>query len=92
MTTATFKIHGMDCMEEVAALRREVGTLGVSAATIVPQMSHLSVGAEAVTIAFQRSWILTGTGIVVSAVVGILVGLAPGWHAARTEIVSALWT
>ena len=68
------------------------GTLGVSAATIVLQMSHLSVGAEAVTIAFQPSWILAGTGIIVSAIVGILAGLAPGWHAARTEIVAALRT
>jgi putative ABC transport system permease protein len=66
------------------------GTLGVGAATIVLQLSHLSVGAEAVTIAFQPSWILAGTGIIVSAIVGILAGLAPGWHAARTEIVSAL--
>lgn len=68
------------------------GTLGVIAATAVLQFSHLSVGAEAVTIAFQPSWTLSATGIVVSAIVGILAGLAPGWHAARTEIVLALRT
>lgn len=27
MTSATFKIHGMDCADEIAALRREVGPL-----------------------------------------------------------------
>jgi len=66
------------------------GMFGVGTAMVVLAMSHLSVGAEAVTIAFQPSWTLAGTGIVVSAVVGLLAGLAPGWHAARTEIVPAL--
>jgi putative ABC transport system permease protein len=66
------------------------GILGVGAATIVLAMSHLSVGAEAVTIAFQPSWTLAISGIAVSVIVGILAGLAPGWHAARAEIVTAL--
>jgi putative ABC transport system permease protein len=66
------------------------GLLGLSAAMLVLQVSHISVGAEAVTIAFQPSWSLAATGVIVSAIVGLLAGLAPGWHAARTEIVSAL--
>ena len=66
--------------------------MGVAAAMVVLAMSHLSVGAEAVTIAFQPSWNLAMTGLVISAMVGILAGLAPGWHAARTEIVLALRT
>jgi putative ABC transport system permease protein len=66
------------------------GVLGVAAAMLALQLSHLSVGAEAVTIAFQPSWSLAATGIVVSAIVGLLAGLAPGWHAARTNIVNAL--
>jgi putative ABC transport system permease protein len=68
------------------------GILGVGIAMLVLQVSRLSVGAEAVTIAFQPSWSLAATGIVVSAIVGILAGIAPGWHAARTEIVAALRT
>jgi len=52
----------------------------------------LSVGAEAVTIAFQPTWSLALTGLAVSAMVGILAGLAPGWHASRAEIVPALRT
>lgn len=68
------------------------GLAGVSAAMLVLQISHLSVGAEAVTIAFRPSWSLAGIGLMVSAVVGILAGIAPGWHAARSEIVPALRT
>ncbi len=66
------------------------GIAGVALAMLTLQMSHLSVGAEAVTIAFRPSWTLAGTGIVVAGLVGLLAGLAPGWHAARTNIVSAL--
>jgi len=66
------------------------GLFGVAAAMLVLQLSHLSVGAEAVTIAFRPSWNLAFTGIVVSAVVGVLAGIAPGWHAARANIVDAL--
>jgi putative ABC transport system permease protein len=68
------------------------GIVGVAAAMLVLAMSHLSVGAEAVTIAFRPSWSLAATGIIVAAVVGVLAGLAPGWHAARTQIVPALRT
>jgi putative ABC transport system permease protein len=68
------------------------GVLGVGAAMLMLQMSHLSVGAEAVTIAFRPSWTLAATGMIVAGVVGILAGLAPGWHAARTDIVAALRT
>jgi len=68
------------------------GVVGVGSAMAVLALSHLSVGAEAVTIAFQPSWSLAATGLVVSAAVGVLAGLAPGWHAARTEIVTALRT
>ena len=68
------------------------GMLGVGAAMLILAISHLSVGAEAVTIAFQPSWNLALKGILVSAVVGILAGLAPGLHAARAEIVPALRT
>ncbi len=68
------------------------GIFGVAAAMLVLQFRHLSVGAEAVTIAFRPSWSLAAIGIVVSAAVGIAAGMVPGWHAARTDIVSALRT
>jgi putative ABC transport system permease protein len=68
------------------------GILGVTAAMVVLEWSHLSVGAEAVTIAFRPSWSLALVGIFVSAIVGILAGLAPAWAAARAHIVAALRT
>lgn len=68
------------------------GAVGVSCAMVLLAISHLSVGAEAVTVAFQPSWSLAATGMVVAVAVGVLAGLAPGWHAARAEIVAALRT
>jgi putative ABC transport system permease protein len=66
------------------------GILGVAAAMIMLELSSLSVGAEAVTIAFRPSVRLALTGLVVSVMVGFLAGIAPALHAARTEIVAAL--
>lgn len=68
------------------------GVLGVGAAMLVLQFSHLSVGAEAVTIAFRPSASVAVASLVVSMIVGVLAGLAPGWHAARAQIVPALRT
>jgi putative ABC transport system permease protein len=79
-------------LSESALLSLAGGIVGVGAAMIVLYMSHLSVGAEAVTIAFRPSTTLALTGIGVATIVGILAGIAPGWHAARAEIVPALRT
>ena len=49
------------------------GAMGVGAAMLMLAWSHLSVGAEAVTIAFQPSWTLAAMGIFVAAV-GMLAG------------------
>lgn len=77
-------------LSESTLLSLAGGMLGVTVAMLVLQLSHLSVGAEAVTIAFRPSWSLAATGVLVSGIVGVLAGLAPGWHAARTQIVTAL--
>jgi putative ABC transport system permease protein len=66
------------------------GIIGVGAAMVTLKLSSLSVGAEAVTIAFTPSIRLALTGIVVSLIAGTLAGIAPAVHAARTEIVPAL--
>jgi putative ABC transport system permease protein len=66
------------------------GILGVSAAMLVLDLSSLSVGAEAVAIAFTPSLRLAMIGILVAVVAGTLAGIAPAIHAARTEIVPAL--
>jgi putative ABC transport system permease protein len=66
------------------------GIIGVGAAMMMLELSSLSVGAEAVTIAFRPSIRLALMGLVVSLVVGVLAGIAPALHAARTEIVAGL--
>jgi putative ABC transport system permease protein len=66
------------------------GMVGVGAAMLVLEISSLSVGAEAVAIAFTPSLRLALTGTIVAAIAGIIAGIAPATHAARTEIVSAL--
>lgn len=66
------------------------GVLGVGSAMLLLAWAEFSVGAEGVTIAFRPSLGLALTGAAVSVIVGVLAGIAPGWHAARTEIVTAL--
>jgi putative ABC transport system permease protein len=66
------------------------GLVGVGSAMLVLQLSRLSVGAEAVTIAFTPSIRLALTGVVVAFAAGVLAGIAPAFHASRTEIVPAL--
>jgi putative ABC transport system permease protein len=66
------------------------GAIGVAVAMTVLQVSSLSVGAEAVTIAFTPSIRLALTGIGVAFVTGLIAGVAPAIQAARTEIVTGL--
>ncbi len=66
------------------------GTIGITTAISMLNLGSLSVGAEAVMIAFTPSLRLAMTGLMVSAMAGILAGIAPAIHAARTEIVPSL--
>lgn len=77
-------------MTESVLLSIAGGIVGVGAAMLMLKLSSLSVGAEAVTIAFTPSVRLAITGLVVSAIAGTVAGIAPAIHAARTEIVPAL--
>lgn len=77
-------------MTESVLLSIAGGITGVSVAMLLLELSSLSVGAEAVTIAFTPSLRLAMTGLLVSAIAGALAGIAPAIHAARTEIVPAL--
>ena len=77
-------------MAESILLSLAGGIIGVSAAMLVLKVSSLSVGAEAVTIAFTPSIRLATIGLIVSAITGVIAGIAPAVHAARTEIVPAL--
>jgi putative ABC transport system permease protein len=66
------------------------GVIGVGTAILTLKLTNLSVAAEAVSIAFTASVPLAVTGLIVSLIAGLLAGIAPAWHASRTEIVPAL--
>ncbi len=66
------------------------GLLGIGGGLGILAWGRFAVGAEGVTIAFRPSVDLAISGAIVSAVVGILAGVAPGIQAARMEIVPAL--
>ncbi len=66
------------------------GLLGVALAVLSLEFGNLSVGAEAVTIAFTPSFRLVLIGAAVSVSTGVIAGIAPAMYAVRVEIVPAL--
>ncbi len=66
------------------------GLLGIGAGLALLAWGGFAVGAEGVTIAFSPSLELGLNGALVSVIVGVLAGIAPGLQAARTEIIHAL--
>jgi putative ABC transport system permease protein len=77
-------------MVESTLLSLVGGCVGVSVASLVLAVGDIALGAEAVTVAFQPSLRLAGTGIGIALATGILAGMAPAWYAGRVEIVPAL--
>jgi putative ABC transport system permease protein len=77
-------------MIESTLLSTVGGATGVAAGLLFLMWSGMSLAAEGVTIAFRPSWEIALQGLVASLAVGLLAGLAPGWQAAKTEIVPAL--
>lgn len=66
------------------------GIVGTTLALLALSLGGFAIGAEGVTIAFQPSWRLFGSGILVSVLVGLISGLAPAIQAGTTSIVRAL--
>jgi putative ABC transport system permease protein len=66
------------------------GVVGTGVAMLTLAGSGLSVGAEAVTIAFSPSVGLALTGLVGSLAVGIAAGVLPAVAAARADIINGL--
>ena len=62
------------------------GLTGTVSALAVLRLSHLAVAAEGVTIAFEPSIHLGIVGVAASLMIGLVAGVAPGWHAAKTPI------
>lgn len=79
-------------MTESIVLSVVGGVVGVGAALLTLELTSFSVGAEAVSISFTPSLRLASGGLLVSLIAGVLAGVAPAWHAARTDIVPALRT
>ena len=84
-----FRVFGL-VMTESFFLSLFGGVIGVGAAMITLYFSSLSVGAEAVTIAFTPSLSLAWTGIVVAGSTGVIAGAVPAWQAARTDVMDGL--
>ncbi|WP_298865823.1 ABC transporter permease [uncultured Gimesia sp.] len=83
------KVFGL-VLAESTLLSIAGGFLGVGAALITLKISSLSVGAEAVTVAFIPSLHLAWVGMLLAMVTGICAGIIPACYASRTEIVPAL--
>lgn len=66
------------------------GLIGVVGSMAFLWSTGMAVAAEGVTIAFSPSWNLAVQGTIIAAVVGVVAGLAPGWQAAQSQIVTAL--
>lgn len=66
------------------------GLLGIGHGILLLSGWGFAIGTEGVAIALEPSFRLVGLGTLVAASVGLLAGLAPGYQAARTEIVAAL--
>lgn len=66
------------------------GVIGVASAMVILYWSQLSVGAEAVTIAFRPTADLAWRGVLISAGAALVAGTVPAFFAANTKIVPAL--
>jgi putative ABC transport system permease protein len=66
------------------------GSCGTVAALTLLALGGFAIGAEGATIAFEPSFRLGVTGLLVSAMLGIVAGLAPAWQVSTLSIVSAL--
>jgi putative ABC transport system permease protein len=83
------KVFGLVMLESIL-LSLLGGIIGVGTALLVLKFKSMSVGAEAVTIAFTPTLNLVMTGVAVALATGFLAGLVPAWQAARTQIVEGL--
>lgn len=84
-----FKVFAL-VLAESTLLSVAGGILGVGTALLILKLSSLSVGAEAVTVAFIPSLHLAWVGMLLACVTGICAGIIPASYASRAEIVPAL--
>ncbi len=66
------------------------GILGTAVAVALLMTSGLSLGTQAIAVAFVPSFQLVTTSVVAACGVGLIAGIAPAWRAAHADIVPAL--
>jgi len=66
------------------------GSTGTLSALTMLALGGFAIGAEGATIAFEPTINLGATGLIVSALLGVLAGIAPALGVSRLSIVSAL--
>lgn len=81
---------GLLVLTESVVLALCGAALGVGAAMVVLETTHLSIGSEGVTVAFAMSPSLVLRGVLVALVAGALAGLFPAWRSSRAGIVDSL--
>jgi len=86
---SVWRIFGLVTLETLL-LSLVGGGVGIMMATLFLSQSGLSIGAEAVTIAFEPTWTMIIHAALTSMVVGLIAGIAPAVHAARADIVKSL--
>lgn len=62
------------------------GMLGAIAAVAVLRWGRFSLTTDGVSIPFTADWMLLGTGLVISMLLGVIAALVPAWQVSRREI------
>jgi putative ABC transport system permease protein len=62
------------------------GAVGTLASVLVVHFGNFSLSTEGMSVNVSADWSVVGTGLIISAAVGILAGLVPAWQASRREI------
>jgi len=77
-------------LAEALALAALGCTLGVGGALLILELTHLSIGAEGISIDFVAGPGLVARGFTLAFACGALAGSLPAWRSARRTIVEAL--
>jgi putative ABC transport system permease protein len=77
-------------LAEAAVLSLAGGGFGVLAAILTVRLTHLTFGAEGVTVALSADAGLAAQGLLIALAAGAVAGLLPAWRASRVEIVAAI--
>lgn len=66
------------------------GLLGATVALSALAWGGFAIGAEGATIAFEPSWVLGATALIVSLAIGLCAGIVPAYKVATADLVTSL--